>query len=421
MGRAAQRRAASRERDAAAAALMRRYSAVREATFRLCTPLETEDYIAAAAVDDCRPAAWHLAHTTLFFETAVLGRHDPEHRPHREGMAALLGSEAAHRGVLTRPTVGEVFEYRRRTDQRIAALIESASVGLLRELAGAIEAGLDHERRHQERMLADLKRLLWCNPLRPAYRAGEIEPCRETPMGWVALPEGVRGIGEDGREGPARAEETPRHRVFLEAFEIADRTVTCGEFLRFVEDGGYQRRELWQEEGWAVAQREGWEMPLYWRRDGAGRVLEYTLMGERALDPHAPVCHVSFYEAEAYARWAGARLPTEAEWEVAALAAAPSEGNVLETGRLHPADAAGAPGPVRRTLGDVWEWTASEFGPYPGRRAPGQGGIGGGRVVRGGSCVTPGAAVRATARRRVRPGTRSWFTGIRLARWSARR
>ncbi len=421
MGRAAELRAAGRGRDAAAAALVRRYSAVREATFKLCAPLGTEDYVAAAPADECRPAAWHLAHTTHFFETVVLGRHDPEHRPHREGMAGLLESESAQRGVLTRPTVGEVLEYRRRTDERVAALIESASPGLLRELAVAVEAGLDHERRHQERMLADLKRLLWCNPLRPAYRAGEVGACRETPMGWVALPEGVRAIGVDGGEGFVRAEETPRHRVLLEAFEIADRAVTCGEFLRFVEDGGYRRRELWPEEGWAAAQREGWEMPLYWRRDADGRVMEYTLMGERALDPHAPVCHVSWYEAWAYARWAGARLPTEAEWEVAALAAAAAEANVLETGRLHPADAAGAPGPVRRALGDVWEWTASEFAPYPGRIGAMDGGAGGGRVVRGGSCATPGEGVRITARAGVRPGARSRFTGIRLARWAARR
>ncbi len=290
------------------------------------------------------------------------------------------------------------------------------------ELRSLVELGLHHEQQHQELILTDIKHALGQSPLYPAYRSGAahvLEAPEATPLGWVEHGSGVFSIGHAGA-GFAFDNEQPRHPVHLAAFRLADRLVTCGELLEFIADRGYARPELWLSDGWTLARQEGWEAPLYWVPRDGGFAL-FSLDGLRPIDPHEPACHVSFFEADAFARWAGARLPTEAEWEVVA-AGAPLDGNFAESGRLHPARAP-SPGAPRQLFGDAWEWTASAYLPYPGFR-PWEGAVGeyngkfmsGQMVLRGGSCATPESHVRASYRNFFPPGTRFQFSGIRLAR-----
>jgi ergothioneine biosynthesis protein EgtB len=386
--------------------------------------LEPEDY-QLQSMPDCSPPKWHLAHTTWFFETFVLAPHVPRFRPFHPLYCYLFNSyydavgdrwPRPARGLLSRPTVAEVYAYRRAVDERALALIESADDATFSAVAPLVELGLHHEEQHQELLLTDLKHAFGLNPLRPQYAPPvDAPPADATPLEWEHHPGGVRWVGHAGPEF-AFDNEGPRHRVFVAAFEIASRPVTCGEFLRFAADGGYDRPELWLSDGWAARQRHGWSAPLYWHRDGADSAWRvFTLRGERPLDPAGPVCHVSYYEADAYARWAGARLPTEFEWETAA-ASREVGGNFLDSERLHPAGGGSF-------YGDVWVWTASPYGAYPGYRAA-AGALGeyNGKfmcnqmVLRGGSCATPAGHVRPTYRNFFPPDARWQFSGLRLAK-----
>jgi ergothioneine biosynthesis protein EgtB len=412
-------------------ALAERYAAVRAATDWLAAPLSPED-AAVQAMPDASPAKWHLAHTSWFFETFVLEPAVAGFRPFHPDFRALFNSyynslgamhPRAERGLVTRPGLAEVRAYRAHVDGEMAKLLRGGE--LSSELAALVEIGLQHEQQHQELILTDLKYLLSRNPLAPVYRerpaargAGIASP----PLAWRRFAGGLREIGFAG-PGFAFDNEGPRHRVYLELFELGSRLVTAGEYREFLADGGYRRPELWLADGWAEVRARGLAAPLYWE-EREGRLLAFTLAGERPVDPAEPVCHVSYYEADAYARWAGARLPTEAEWEVAA-AEAPIAGNFVESRRLHPAPAPDSPdaAPVAQLYGDVWEWTASPYVAYPGYRPP-EGALGeyNGKfmcnqlVLRGGSCATPASHVRATYRNFFPPGARWQFSGIRLAR-----
>jgi ergothioneine biosynthesis protein EgtB len=382
-------------------------------------------------MDDASPAKWHLAHTTWFFETFLLEDALPGYRPFDPAYRVLFNSyyhsvgeqyPRPRRGLLSRPTLEQVLEYRSYVDKRVLGLMEAPG-GLSDPLAEVVELGLHHEQQHQELILTDVKHLLSCNPLRPAYQeAPPPTPVRVSPVGWHRYEGGLCWIGSDG-PGFSFDNEGPRHRVFLEAFELASRPVTNGEFLAFMEDGGYERPDHWLSDGWAAVQKHGWRAPFYWeQRDGGWWLM--TLSGLREVHAEEPVCHVSLYEADAFARWAGARLPSEAEWELAA-AEAPIEGGFADDGLLHPAPAHASGrtnGPVQ-LFGDVWEWTQSPYGPYPGYRPPpGAFGEYNGKfmsnqlVLRGGSCATPRSHIRATYRNFFFPDTRWQFSGLRLAR-----
>ena len=408
-----------------------RFATVRRMSDRIVEPLEIEDFV-VQSMPDVSPTKWHLAHTTWFFETFVLAEHAPGYEPFHEEFRYLFNSyynaigkqfSRPDRGVVTRPTTKQVFAYREHVDRHMIDLLENPPEESAARIAALVEIGLNHEQQHQELMLTDIQHVFACNPLAPVYR-----PAREEAVGaaakleWFAYAGGLQEIGHHG-EGFAFDNEGPRHRVFLEPFEIAGRLVTNGEFLEFLHDGGYERPELWLSDGWNAVTAAGWKAPLYWRKVDE-RWVHMTLSGERPVRDAEPVCHVSFYEADAYARWAGARLPREEEWEVVAAARA-VEGNLLESERFHPAPAAasaGAPCPAQ-LFGDVWEWTRSPYVSYPGFRPP-TGALGeynakfmcNQMVLRGGSCVTPASHVRATYRNFFPPPARWQFTGIRLAR-----
>jgi ergothioneine biosynthesis protein EgtB len=372
-----------------AGTLAHRYAQVRSFTGTLCEGLATEDYV-VQSMPDVSPTKWHLAHTSWFFETFVLQPHAPGYRPLDPAYAFLFNSYyvqagerhcRAQRGYISRPTVAEVFAYRRHVDERMAALLEGADQELLGRLEPLVTIGLHHEQQHQELLVTDIKHVFSVNPLRPVYRpAAPRRAAEAAPLRWVAFEGGVHRIGHEG-EGFSYDNEGPRHRVFLEPFRLASRLVTNGEYLEFMDDGGYRRPELWLSMGWATAQENEWTEPFYWEmRDGRWQV--FTLAGMRDVDPAEPVCHLSYFEADAYARWAGARLPTEAEWEVAA-ASLPVAGNLVESGAFHPLPAPGPTDdrrpttdddpPLLQMYGDVWEWTQSQYTPYPGYRGPGGG------------------------------------------------
>jgi ergothioneine biosynthesis protein EgtB len=409
--------------------LIDRYTAVRRFTERLCEGLATEDYV-VQSMPDVSPTKWHLAHTSWFFETFILREHLRGYRPLNEGYAYLFNSYYVHagerhcraqRGYISRPTVAEVYEYRRFVDDHMHRLLDGAEDALLATLRPLVEIGLNHEQQHQELMLTDLKHVFGVNPLRPTYRerddAGTVAAL---PLEWIGFDGGLHWIGHDG-EGFAYDNEGPRHRQFLEPFQLANRLVTNGEYLRFMEDGGYRRAELWLSMGWATAQENQWTEPFYWeQRDGDWWL--FTLSGMREVHPAEPVCHLSYFEADAYARWAGARLATEAEWEVAA-GSVPMRGNLVEQEWFHPTVATGEPGALLQIFGDVWEWTQSQYTPYPGYRPP-PGALGeyNGKfmcnqfVLRGGSCATSETHVRPTYRNFFPPDATWQFTGLRLAK-----
>jgi ergothioneine biosynthesis protein EgtB len=376
---------------------------------------------------DVSPPKWHLAHVSWFFETFVLKPYLPGYRE-VDGRYAVLfnsyyeGAGAMHpraeRGRLSRPTLEEVYRYRRRVDEAMAGLLEEGGLAQRPDVAFRTLLGLHHEQQHQELLITDIKHIFASQPLRPRYN----EPpaaARATAPGaeWCEYPGGLREIGHAG-DGFCYDNETPRHRVWLEPFRLAARPVTNGEFLGFMRDGGYERAELWLSEGWRAVKERGWLAPLYWERDG-GTWHYMTLSGLRAVDPQEPVCHVSYYEADAYARWAGRRLPTEQEWEIAAQDVAVA-GNLQDSGRHHPAPAREAG--LTQLYGDVWEWTRSPYVAYPGFR-PLAGTLGeyngkfmsGQMVLRGGSCATPADHIRASYRNFFYPADRWQFSGIRLA------
>ena len=405
------------------------FRSVRGVTDALAAPLSPED-CTIQSMPDASPVKWHLAHTTWFFETFVLGPHQPGYRAFDPAYRVLFNSyyvgvgerhPRPERGMISRPGLQEILAYRRHVDDALCAMLARGEPAP--DVAALVDLGLHHEQQHQELILTDLKHLLSRNPLRPAYRKQRpLGPIRARGRGWVAFDEGRYEIGHSGSDF-CFDNETPRHRVWLDAFRIASHPVTQGDFIEFIEDGGYRRPELWLSAGWDAVCANGWQAPMYWeRRDG--RWFAFTLFGEVPVDPHAPVCHVSFFEAEAFARWAGERLPTEAEWEVAARGAS-LEGNFLDAGALHPLPLREAPadGTLAQAFGDVWEWTRSDYGPYPGFR-PAEGAVGeyngkfmcGQYVLRGGSCATPASHIRATYRNFFPPDARWQFSGLRLAR-----
>ncbi|AUL16285.1 ergothioneine biosynthesis protein EgtB [Bordetella bronchiseptica] len=411
-----------------------RYARIRAQSAALAEPLSPED-CQAQSMPDCSPVKWHLAHTTWFFETFVIGRFEPGRRPFDPQYRMLFNSYynavgARHprpqRGLLTRPSLHEVLRYRAQVDQAMEALCARLA-GVDSDFDALVELGLNHEQQHQELILTDLKHLFSCNPLRPAYAPPGIPALPAgTPAGWTRYDGGIVGIGHAG-EGFAFDNETPAHEVLLRPFHLADRPVTQGEYLAFIQDGGYRRPELWLSLGWDQVCQQNWRAPLYWEgQKDEWRV--FTLHGLHALEPHAPVTHVSYYEADAYARWARVRLPREAEWELAARApgaSADAPANLLESGHLdpRPAPRRAAAGVPVQLYGDVWEWTCSAYDAYPGFTPP-AGAVGeyNGKfmcnqyVLRGGSCATPREHIRATYRNFFPPEARWQFSGIRLAR-----
>ena len=405
--------------------LPQRFARIRAQTEHLAGGLSAED-CALQSMPDASPVKWHLAHTTWFFETFVLARFRRGYAPFNPVFRVLFNSyynavgdkhPRPERGLLSRPDLATVREYR--------AYVDAAMAGLLRDpppgAADLIELGLQHEQQHQELVLTDLKHLFSRNPARPVYHPRwPLTSVKPQPLQWHAYEGGLVGIGHQG-DGFAFDNETPRHQAFVAPFALASRPVTYGEFSEFIADGGYRRPDLWLSLGWATVLARGWQAPLYWEgNDGAWRA--FTLHGMVDIDPHTPVCHLSLFEADAYARWAGARLPTEFEWELAA-AALPVAGNFVESGALHPLPLRNAECGLAQMFGDVWEWTRSDYGPYPGFQ-PAAGAVGeyngkfmcGQHVLRGGSCATPQSHIRATYRNFFPPDARWQFSGIRLAR-----
>ena len=410
-----------RPRSSTSMRLIDEYRAVRARTVALAAPLSAEDQM-VQSIPEASPTKWHLAHTSWFFDTFVLPpaarAADPRYRMLFNSYYETVGEQLARtrRGALSRPALAEVHADRHRVDEAVLRLLETGTSDAQRAV---IELGLHHEQQHQELLLTDIKHALGSNPLEPAYHTAPGRPAGDDGAAdrsarFVGFGEGLVSVGH---EGPTFAfdNEQPRHRAFLRAFALADRPVTCGEYLAFMRDGGYDRAELWLSDGWTARAHEGWRAPLYWtERDGGWTT--YTLAGPRPVDAREPVAHVSYYEADAYARWAGARLPTEEEWERAA-ADAPIAGHFADSDVFHP-------GPARAGLfGDVWQWTASPYAAYPGYRPP-AGALGeyNGKfmcnqmVLRGGSCLTPARHVRATYRNFFPPGARWQATGLRLAR-----
>jgi ergothioneine biosynthesis protein EgtB len=402
--------------------LASRYRRVRETTETLAAPLSPEDQT-VQSMPDVSPTKWHRAHTSWFFEMFLLEPGLVGYQPFHPAYAYLFNSyyegvgaryPRPRRGVVSRPGVGEVATYRTHVDRAMAQLLDEP---ITAEVTALVDLGVHHEQQHQELLLMDIKHVLSCNPLQPAYTTVKMDPPRPAPAtAWIGHPGGLVEIGHGGA-GFGFDNEFPRHAIHLEPFVLANRTVTCGEWIEFIADDGYRRPDLWLSDGWATAQNEGWGSPLYWFRVVDDWWL-FTLGGPQLVDPAEPVCHISYYEADAFARWAGARLPTEAEWETVAASKAPI-GNFLDRGAFHP-----RPAPEGDSLfGDVWQWTSSSYSPYPGfRPAPGAVGEYNGKfmvnqyVLRGGCCVTPPDHIRTTYRNFFPPSARWPFTGLRLAR-----
>ncbi len=411
--------------------LGQRYRRIRSFSGKLCETLEPEDYV-VQTMPEASPTKWHLAHTSWFFETFVLKQFFPDYHPQHPQFGFLFNSyynavgpfySRPHRGLLSRPTVKEVFHYRSDIDLLVSDLIESADEELLAKLEPIVILGLHHEQQHQELMLTDVKNVFWQNPLRPAFRKRDVAKASPAPaVEWLKFEEGIQWVGHEGI-GFSYDNEGPRHRVFIPSFSLASKLVTNADFLSFIENGGYRRPELWLSLGWNAVNERGWNSPLYWeKRDG--KWLNMTLAGMTELVPEEPVCHVSLFEADAYARWSGARLPTEEEWEISSCGL-PLKGNFVENEIFHvtPLASPRSAGKPTQMFGDVWEWTRSSYSPYPGYSAvPGALGEYNGKfmcnqyVLRGGSCATSQSHIRRTYRNFFPPDARWQFTGIRLAK-----
>ncbi len=411
-------------------ALRARYSEVRRATTALVAPLSAEDQM-LQSMPGASPAKWHLAHTAWFFETFILRPHKRGYRPIDERFQTVFNSyykqvgehpNRASRGLFSRPRLDEIVAYREYIDEYMLKLIGDLDPDGQSELLSNIELGLQHEQQHQELILTDIKHALWSQPLRPAYhqRAKTKQPGSAIDPKWETYRGGVVSIGHSG-DGFCFDNELPHHEVLLRDFRLQNRLVTNREYLEFMQDGGYRRPELWLSNGWDTVLQERWEAPLYWERHDH-EWLEFTLSGMEELRLEDPVCHVSYFEAEAYARWKGARLPLESEWEHAA-SELPISGNFVESGALEPRPATSQSGTTpQQMFGDVWEWTSSPYVAYPGYRAA-AGALGeyNGKfmcdqwVLRGGSCATPESHIRASYRNFFPAPARWQFTGIRLA------
>jgi ergothioneine biosynthesis protein EgtB len=399
-----------------------RYREIRNTTLQLTRPFSAEDLM-LQSMPDASPAKWHMAHTTWFFETFILSAHVPGYKPldsrHKQLFNSYYKQLGSHpyrgtRGLMSRPSLDEIRAYRAHVDEAMLRHLEVADD----RTAGLIEVGLNHEQQHQELILTDIKHALWSMPLRPERVQQPRAISNSVPLEWIGFEGGIREIGYAG-SGFAFDNESPRHQVLLTPFRLASRLTTNAEYLEFVHDGGYRRAELWLSDGWDTVCAHGWNSPLYWEEQD-GNWFEFTFAGMRELDPAAPVCHVSYYEADAFAHWSKARLPREEEWETAA-AQSTSKGTLLESGKLHPQSASGTG--LQQMFGDVWEWTASAYLAYPGFE-PAAGAIGeyNGKfmcnqfVLRGGSCATPASHIRASYRNFFPPHARWQFMGIRLAK-----
>jgi ergothioneine biosynthesis protein EgtB len=412
-----------------ATALAAQFTAVRQQTDSLTAPLSAEDQMVQSC-PEASPAKWHLAHTTWFFETFILSPHLPGYRPFHPHFRDLFNSyynavgqqpDKALRNTFSRPGLDEVRKYRAHVDEHMLRLLQPGISDAVRTL---VVLGCNHEQQHQELIVTDIKHAFWSNPLRPVYQPASAagQASVGTPAQRPQLyPEGLYDIGAEG-DAFYFDNEAARHKVFVRPFRFAMRLATCGEYLSFIEDGGYTRPELWLSDGWKAVQTHRWNAPLYWEKVN-GQWFQFTCSGQRKVEEAEPVCHVSYYEADAFARWAGARLPTEFEWEVAAQNL-PVKGNLLEDGKFHPEAASPAleDGQPAQMFGDVWEWTASAYLAYPGYK-PAAGALGeyngkfmsGQMVLRGGSCATPRSHIRASYRNFFPPETRWQFSGIRLA------
>jgi ergothioneine biosynthesis protein EgtB len=414
--------------------LAEQFCRVRQQSLQFCEPLTAEDMMVQSC-PEASPAKWHLAHSTWFFETFILREFLPGYREFHPDFLWLLNSyynsvsdhpEKKLRASFSRPTLEAVLEYRQHVESAMMRLFAS---GMPAEAQERLVLGLNHEQQHLELLSTDVKHAFWTNPLHPAYKDSPLDDLTPaTAVEWIAYPGGVQEVGHSGNVF-AFDNETPRHKEYLEPFELASRPVNCAEFLDFIQCGGYERPELWLSEGWDTVQAQGWKAPLYWHRDATGEWTVFTLSGRVALTDIAatPVCHVSYFEADAFANWSGKRLPTEAEWEIAA-SELPIEGNFLEGGRLHPTAAAASifenknDAKPKQMFGDIWEWTRSPYVGYPGYQ-PLAGALGeyNGKfmcnqmVLRGGSIVTPASHIRASYRNFFPAATRWQFSGIRLA------
>jgi ergothioneine biosynthesis protein EgtB len=409
------------------------YRKIRAFSEELCEPLRAEDLV-IQSMPDASPAKWHLAHTSWFFETFILRPGLPNYDQSEALHAYLFNSYynavgpmhcRARRGMISRPTVGETYEYRRRIDTAMMDFFESATEKQWRGFERVVVLGLNHEQQHQELLLTDIKHMLAQNPLYPVYMPPKQAKARSRPpLEWGSFPESIYWIGHEEDREFIFDNEGPRHRVFIENFSLGSRLVTNGEYLEFIEDGGYERPEFWLSLGWFTVNEQKWKAPLYWENID-GDWFAYTLCGLQKIDPSEPVCHVSYFEADAYARWAGARLPTESEWEVASEDL-PMTGNFVEAKRFHPIAAGSSQaedGERQQMFGDVWEWTRSAYSPYP-RYEPPKGAIGeynrkfmcNQYVLRGGSCATSQTHIRRTYRNFFAPDKRWQFMGIRLAK-----
>ena len=411
------------------------FAEVRAATEALVAPLTAED-CQVQSFPDASPAKWHLAHVTWFFETFLLERFEPRFRPFDPHFRVLFNSyyqgvggqhPRPQRGLLTHPGLAQVLRYRAQVNERVQQLL-SGEAGV--DLAALLTLGLQHEQQHQELLLTDIKHALWCSPEHPAYaKPVPVGPVQAQPLRWFGFAEGLQWVGhEPVLDGPFCFDnETPMHKVWLGAFELGSRPVINAEFMAFIDDGGYRRPELWLALGWDWVRAGAREAPLYWQRND-GRWREHTLQGTVDVESYAPVCHLSYFEAEAYARWAGARLPCEAEWEVAARSlrgpsAARLHGHFADRAAFHPLPPAQDADEPIQMFGDVWEWTQSNYNAFPGYRPlPGAVGEYNGKfmcnqfVLRGGSCATPAGHVRASYRNFFPPDAQWQFSGLRLAR-----
>ncbi len=411
------------------AAILAEYRKVRAFTHHLVEPLETEDFV-IQPMENASPAKWHLAHTSWFFETFVLEKYQPDFKSLHPQYAYFFNSyylqtgvpfSRASRGMLSRPTVKEVFKYRAYVDAQVEQFIENCPNDVWKEASQVMEIGHNHEQQHQELILTDLKYLLAQNPLLPVYKervAPELPSARD--LNWIAFEEGIAEIGNKGNEF-TYDNEHPHHRTFVQNFELADRLITNKEYLEFMNDGGYGRSELWLDEGWSKVNSENWNSPLYWfKRDGEW--FNFTLSGARPVSLNEPVTHISYYEADAFARWKDCRLPTEQEWEHA-CGALEIEGNFVNSDACHPLPLSLQGEGLKQMYGDVWEWTMSSYSPYPGYKPlPGALGEYNGKfmanqyVLRGGSCATSKSHIRKTYRNFFHADARWQFSGIRLAR-----
>ncbi|PJF39680.1 MAG: ergothioneine biosynthesis protein EgtB [Chloroflexi bacterium] len=407
------------------------YISVRKQSEEICQPLVTEDYV-VQPITDVSPPKWHLGHTCWFFEALVLPTYNPHFKVYHEKYAFIFNSyyntfgtriARANRGTLSRPTVEQIYAYRHATDDAMCDLIDKVSDAQWDEFAAITVLGLNHEQQHQELLVTDIKYIFASNPLLPVYRErnsnGSVAPASQ----FVEFEGGLIEIGHETNDEFAWDNEGPRHKTYIEDFKLQNRLVTNGEFLEFIEAGGYHDFRFWLSDGWDVVQAEGWEHPQYWiQQDGEWFIM--TLNGLQPLNPHEPVVHVSHYEADAYASWAGKRLPTEAEWEHAAVTSGVTadEGNFLDDGCYHPTVAKDTGKPLLQMLGDVWEWTNSGYLPYPGYKQN-EGALGeyNGKfmnnqmVLRGGSVATPRNHIRITYRNFFQSDKRWQFKGFRLA------